>query len=200
MDKNNILKSMKKAIKKVKEKNAIEDVLDSDRYAEMSSDSIPASRGGVMEKKKEDCNCKGESEEDCECEEAAPMDKAEEVVKSIMNNFKKISDAYLAKKEGRCWEGYEPTPGKKAYSEGSCQKKNETGDEPTLHPGKGQVSSQVQQKVKDIQSANIAVREKRQKRDAIKQKRVKQAQQHAEKLKQQGIEPKFDPMAASEKS
>lgn len=25
----------------------------------------------------------------------------------------------------RCWEGYEPTPGKKAYEKGSCQKKNE---------------------------------------------------------------------------
>lgn len=24
--------------------------------------------------------------------------------------------------EGRCWEGYEPTPGKKAFSKGSCQK------------------------------------------------------------------------------
>lgn len=26
-------------------------------------------------------------------------------------------------KKGRCWEGYEPTPGKKPYSPGSCQKK-----------------------------------------------------------------------------
>jgi hypothetical protein len=25
----------------------------------------------------------------------------------------------------RCWEGYEPTPGKKAYAKGSCQKKSE---------------------------------------------------------------------------
>ena len=25
----------------------------------------------------------------------------------------------------RCWEGYEPTPGKKAYTKGSCQKKSE---------------------------------------------------------------------------
>lgn len=28
-------------------------------------------------------------------------------------------------KKGRCWEGYEPTPGKKPYSPGSCQKKKE---------------------------------------------------------------------------
>ena len=26
-----------------------------------------------------------------------------------------------AKKKGRCWKGYEPTPGKKAYSDGSCR-------------------------------------------------------------------------------
>lgn len=29
----------------------------------------------------------------------------------------------MAKAEGRCWEGYEPVPGKKPYSEGSCRKK-----------------------------------------------------------------------------
>lgn len=28
-----------------------------------------------------------------------------------------------SKKSGRCWKGYEPTPGKKAYSDGSCRKK-----------------------------------------------------------------------------
>jgi len=27
------------------------------------------------------------------------------------------------KKKGRCWPGYEPTPGKKAYSKGSCRRK-----------------------------------------------------------------------------
>ena len=25
-------------------------------------------------------------------------------------------------KKGRCWSGYKPTPGKKAYSKGSCVK------------------------------------------------------------------------------
>lgn len=24
--------------------------------------------------------------------------------------------------KGRCWDGYEPVPGKKAYEEGSCKK------------------------------------------------------------------------------
>lgn len=200
MNKSEILKEMKKAIKKVREKNAVEDVLDSDRHAEMSPDSIPSAGGSVMEKKKKDCNCKRESEEDCECEETAPMDKTEEVVKSIMDNFKRISDAYLAKKENRCWEGYEPTPGKKPYSEGSCQKKNETGDEPTLHPGKGQVSSETQKKVQNIIDVNKKLNERDKQRKERKAKRVKEAQAHAEKLKQQGIKPKFDPMAASEKA
>lgn len=27
------------------------------------------------------------------------------------------------KKKGRCWKGYEPTPGVKPYADGSCQKK-----------------------------------------------------------------------------
>lgn len=27
------------------------------------------------------------------------------------------------KKKGRCWEGYEPVPGKEPYSEGSCRPK-----------------------------------------------------------------------------
>ena len=27
------------------------------------------------------------------------------------------------KKKGRCWTGYEPTPGKEPYSDGSCRKK-----------------------------------------------------------------------------
>lgn len=27
------------------------------------------------------------------------------------------------KKGGRCWEGYEPVPGKKPYAKGSCAKK-----------------------------------------------------------------------------
>lgn len=97
MNKNKALQEMKKAIKRVRKKNAIDDVLDNNRYAEMSSDSEPGSKTGVMEKK-QDCDCKDKSKEDCECEEAAPMDK-NEIVKSIINNFKKISEAYLEKKE-----------------------------------------------------------------------------------------------------
>lgn len=28
------------------------------------------------------------------------------------------------KKKGRCWKGYEPTPGKEPYSDGSCRPKD----------------------------------------------------------------------------
>ena len=31
------------------------------------------------------------------------------------------SEKPLTKKEGRCWPGYKPVPGKKAYSDGSCK-------------------------------------------------------------------------------
>ena len=312
MNKDKLLKEMKKAVQQVRKKNAIDDVLDPNNRAEMSDKSVPTGAAKVMhkEEKEEDCNCKGESKKDCECEEAAPMDKAEEIVKSIINNFKKICDIYLEKQEktvsddhgrysgpdrrkrsfmtslkrkspnnrkikskkvieekrsklrrrksdklpknapdfkkikqkqaeakqkqaeaeaeakaaklkqmhenikaaglpeapkdlaqaeNRCWEGYEPTPGKKAYTEGSCQKKSETGDEPTLHSGKGQVSSDTQKKVKNIININQKLNERKKLREDKKAKRVKEAQQHAENLKQKGIEPKFDPMAASEK-
>lgn len=29
---------------------------------------------------------------------------------------------------GRCWDGYEPVPGKKAYEPGSCRKISETAN------------------------------------------------------------------------
>lgn len=37
--------------------------------------------------------------------------------------FSKGRGSGLFKKESRCWEGYEPTPGVKAYEPGSCRKK-----------------------------------------------------------------------------
>ena len=101
MNKDKLLKEMKKAVEVVRKKNAIDDVLDPNNRAEMSDKSVPTGAAKVMHmsEKEEDCNCKGESKKDCECEEAAPMDKAEEIVKSIINNFKKISDIYLEKQE-----------------------------------------------------------------------------------------------------
>jgi hypothetical protein len=37
--------------------------------------------------------------------------------------MEKIEAKRMAKAEGRCWEGYEPVPGKKPYTKGSCRKK-----------------------------------------------------------------------------
>ena len=37
-----------------------------------------------------------------------------------MNLLTRLTEA--AKKKGRCWKGYRPTPGKKPYSKGSCMK------------------------------------------------------------------------------
>ena len=36
---------------------------------------------------------------------------------------KKDKSKKKKKKKGRCWSGYEPTPGKEPYSDGSCRKK-----------------------------------------------------------------------------
>ena len=35
----------------------------------------------------------------------------------------KASASKSKKSDTRCWTGYEPTPGKKPYSKGSCRKK-----------------------------------------------------------------------------
>ena len=47
------------------------------------------------------------------------FEKYEETIK-----YDKGGQWSLDKKEGRCWEGYKPTPGKKPYEKGSCMKKS----------------------------------------------------------------------------
>ncbi len=46
----------------------------------------------------------------------------------------------VAKKENRCWPGYEPVPGKEPYSKGSCQpqagKKSATASKKKTAPRK----------------------------------------------------------------
>jgi len=37
---------------------------------------------------------------------------------------KKTDPGSKGKDSGRCWEGYEPTPGKKPGTKGSCKKKD----------------------------------------------------------------------------
>lgn len=53
-------------------------------------------------------------------------DKKFEILKKLIED---ISSQYLLsekKKKGRCWDGYEPVPGKEPYSKGSCQKAEES--------------------------------------------------------------------------
>ena len=54
-----------------------------------------------------------------------PTDDGEIPIQGFKENLKDwqlppATDTPLEK--GRCWDGYEPVPGKKAYSEGSCRK------------------------------------------------------------------------------
>jgi hypothetical protein len=39
-----------------------------------------------------------------------------------MIQLRRVILSEAAKKKGRCWKGYKPTPGKKPYSKGSCIK------------------------------------------------------------------------------
>jgi hypothetical protein len=63
------------------------------------------------------------------------------------------------KNKKRCWDGYEPTPGKKAYSEGSCQKKSEIEKSEDFIKDIMQkfevISSAYLQKQEDLQKAKI---------------------------------------------
>ena len=49
----------------------------------------------------------------------------EELVK-VLNKHLKIDKKGVSSKRGRCWKGYEPTPGKEPFSKGSCQKIEDT--------------------------------------------------------------------------
>jgi hypothetical protein len=100
-----LLKSLYKNVNKLKQKkNAIEDVLDSNRMAEVNPDDVPTGSSGILNKAKKE-----------------EVKKNEEIAQKLLKNLETISKAYKSKMEKRCWEGYEPTPGKEAYSEGSCQ-------------------------------------------------------------------------------
>lgn len=59
-----------------------------------------------------------------------------DIIKEVTASKKKsfnISKIKKAKK-GRCWDGYEPTPGKKPYSPGSCKKKEKTDSSTKNNP------------------------------------------------------------------
>ena len=62
---------------------------------------------------------------------------------SIPDSTTILGDALVEALKERCWKGYEPTPGKKAYSKGSCKpkgrkrRKDETGEGIGVRPSKG---------------------------------------------------------------
>ena len=112
-----LVKSMKSKV--VEHKDAIDDLVDPNRIAEMGANSVATNRTSAVlqrnEDEEEECNCKGEK--DCECDKVAPaddeMEKAEKFIKSVIKNFKAISEAYIQKKEdeiekkeGKPFHGY----------------------------------------------------------------------------------------------
>lgn len=59
-----------------------------------------------------------------EAKESVPPRRLSNMNKSKgLDKLKKFKHRLRKKKKDRCWEGYEPTPGKKPYSEDSCRKK-----------------------------------------------------------------------------
>jgi hypothetical protein len=141
-----LLKSLYKNVNKLKQKkNAIEDVLDSNRTAEINPDDIPAGSSGILNKAKKE-----------------EVKKNEEIAQKLLKNLETISKAYKSKMEKRCWEGYEPTPGKEAYSEGSCQPiKKEEKEKPfhgynkEKHSKEGGLSAKAREKYNREHGSNL---------------------------------------------
>lgn len=157
-----LVKSMKSKV--VEHKDAIEDLADPNRIAEMGANSVATNRTSAVLQRNEDeeeCKCKGEK--DCECDKVAPVDdemeKAEEFIKSVIKNFKTISEFYIQKKEE---------------------------EEPTLHPSKNQVSEDTQQKFKNIVNFNIKQRKKQEIKNKLAEERAEKRKQAEANLKQQG--------------
>ena len=90
-----IIEKLEKANYRDDAKEVVNDILDPNYVAEVDPDEVPPKRAKIMNKSKK-----------------------EKGVKKL-KSFKEKQD----KKKGRCWDGYEPVPGKVPYSEGSCKKK-----------------------------------------------------------------------------
>jgi len=72
-----LVKSMYKAYKKMKKKDPIKDVLDGNTIAEADPDNLPAPKTGTINK----------------------FEKSEDFVNNMVDGFKKLSKAYLDKKD-----------------------------------------------------------------------------------------------------
>lgn len=72
-------------------------------------------------------------------------------------------DPEFADKE-RCWEGYEPTPGKKPYEDGSCQKETDHGEnieDPMDTPYTREQEEEIIENEKEVKKVELIVPEKR---------------------------------------
>jgi len=59
-----------------------------------------------------------------EAKESIPPRRTSNMNKSKgLEKLKKFKSKIKKKSKNRCWDGYEPVPGKKPYSEDSCRKK-----------------------------------------------------------------------------
>lgn len=129
-----LVKSMKSKV--VEHKDAIEDLVDPNRIAEMGANSVATNRTSAVLQRNEDeeeCKCKGEK--DCECDKTDDeMEKAEKFVKSIMDSFKEISSAYLKKMEMEKAkvDQFERTP--KAKKRARKERGNPTTEEERQNP------------------------------------------------------------------
>lgn len=93
-----MVKSMYKTVQNMKEKNAVNDVLDSDNVAEMSPDSVGSDQAGVLNKNKEKMkkDLKKDASKTLGIEDKSCY-KSEDFVKDVMKSFEKISKVYIEK-------------------------------------------------------------------------------------------------------
>jgi len=149
-----LLKSLYKNVNKLgHKKDAIEDVLDSNTTAEINPDDIPKGSSSILNK------TKTEKKSDKLVQD---VKKNEEIVDKLLKNLNVISKACKLKMEKRCWEGYESTPGKEAYSEGSCQPiKKEEKEKPFVgynkekHSREGGLSAKAREKYNRETGSNL---------------------------------------------
>ena len=83
---------------------------------------------------REDITRKGTTNEDVEVSDeeffnfmveegiVSDVDSAEQIIDHMSDDWFMSLYEESKKKKGRCWTGYTPTPGKKAFSPGSCEK------------------------------------------------------------------------------
>jgi hypothetical protein len=90
-------------------------------FEESSKEDMGEDEEKKKKKKKEDEEEEDYQEEAEEEKEEYKEDK-DKVISDVSKDKKPFEKSEKIKKKDRCWEGYEPTPGKKPYSEGSCRK------------------------------------------------------------------------------